>query len=73
MRSSSRERERQRPAQSGGRDARDVFKEAAGGSGAADIKSRYGDASGKLFDERGGSRPRERGEEVYRLGSKHGW
>jgi len=56
----------------GGRDARDVFKDSAARSTADvdNVKSKYGDASGKLFDEQG-RKGAARGEEVYRLGK--GW
>lgn len=73
-RSRSRSRDR-RPGGGGGgggsgRDAHDVFRDAArGGVAADDLKGRYGDANGtSLYDSRDGGPRRERGEEVYRLG-----
>eukprot|EP00878_Enallax_costatus_P006575 GHUV01006893.1.p1 GENE.GHUV01006893.1~~GHUV01006893.1.p1 ORF type:complete len:241 (+),score=51.99 GHUV01006893.1:878-1600(+) len=62
----SRSRDRSRPE---GRDARDVFKERAGSENAAavDVRSRYGDASGKL--DLGPSSSRRTTDEVFRIGA----
>lgn len=67
---SSRSRSRSRGREAG-RDARDVFKDkaVADGSGAGtDIRSRYGDASGKL--DLGSTGSGRRTDEVFRLGGR---
>lgn len=70
-RSRSRDRDRSRGA-GGGRDASDVFKDRAGGAAAStDVRSRYGDASGKLDlggAAAGGSK--RSADEVFRLGGR---
>ena len=58
-----------RTAGDGGRDARDVFRESRAAGGPEDVKAKYGDASGKLFDERS-RKDYLRMEEVYSLGSR---
>ena len=85
-RSRSRSRDRRREGGSsggggggGGRDARDVFKDSAAAFGrAGDVRSTYGDATGKLFDDSsyggrgggGGGGASRSGAEVYRLGAR---
>lgn len=53
----------------GGRDASDVFKERVGGAAATDVRSRYGDASGKLDLGPSGGTKRS-ADEVFRLGGR---
>eukprot|EP00879_Flechtneria_rotunda_P026067 GHRR01027746.1.p1 GENE.GHRR01027746.1~~GHRR01027746.1.p1 ORF type:complete len:270 (+),score=92.70 GHRR01027746.1:1122-1931(+) len=63
---------RSRSRQGGGRDARDVFKERVTSDSAAavDIRSRYGDACGKLDLASSAGRSKRTADEVFRLGSK---
>lgn len=67
-RSRSRSRSPSR-SKAGGRDASDVFKERVGGVAATDVRSRYGDASGKLDLGPSGGTKRS-ADEVFRLGSR---
>lgn len=66
----SRSRSRDRQGGGGGRDARDVFKDkAAAADGAGNVRSRYGDASGRLdLNSVGGGR--RTADEVFRLGGR---
>jgi hypothetical protein len=59
------------PVRQPGRDARDVFKERAGdAAAAADIRGRYGDASGKLDLGSSGTSMKRSADEVFRIGGR---